>query len=87
MGIKNQINRKVKIKYKKHWLKHITKFREIMSSIFRSNNQNISRKQTSIINRLRVEYTRLTHAYLIIQTELPMCETCEEELTVKYILT
>jgi ribonuclease HI len=43
------------------------------------------RKDQTIITRLRIGHTRLTHGYLIERTNPPTCE-CSEQLSVKHIL-
>ena len=45
-----------------------------------------SRRETVIINRLRLGHCRLTHSYLISGDDQPVCESCRLPLTVKHIL-
>lgn len=44
-----------------------------------------SRKISSIINRLRIGHTRLTH--LMDNKEPTICTSCNETLTIKHIIT
>ena len=47
-----------------------------------------NRKEESVLTRLHIGHTRLTHAYLMKQDEeAPMCIGCDEPLTVEHILT
>ena len=40
----------------------------------------------TLLNRLRICHTRLTHSYLLSGDDLPECGTCQCPLTVKHIL-
>ena len=40
---------------------------------------------TTLLNRLRIGHTRLTHSYLLSGDDLPECGTCQCALTVKHI--
>ena len=46
----------------------------------------LSRRDTVLLNRLRIGHTRLTHSYLLSGDDLPECGTCQCPLTVKHIL-
>jgi len=46
----------------------------------------LSRRDTVLLNRLRIAHTRLTHSYLLSGDDLPECGTCQCPLTVKHIL-
>ena len=46
----------------------------------------LSRRDTVLLNRLRIGHTRLTHSFLLSGDELPECGTCQCPLTVKHIL-
>ena len=50
-------------------------------------NYHSDRKKETIINRLRIGYTKITHGYLMSRDEPPSCMTCGVELTIKHILT
>lgn len=45
------------------------------------------RKEKSIMNRLRIRHTRLTHGFLMSKNDPPLCETCGTILTIKHIIT
>lgn len=45
------------------------------------------RHEDTVITRLRIGHTRLTHTYLMTRDDPPMCETCQEQVTVNHILT
>ena len=44
------------------------------------------RKNQVLVNRLRIGHTKLTHSYLILKENPPICEMCSVTLTVKHIL-
>ena len=44
------------------------------------------RRDSVLLNRLRVGHTRLTHSFLLSGDDLPECGTCQCPLTVKHIL-
>jgi len=46
----------------------------------------LSRRDSVLLNRLRIGHTRLTHSYLVLGDDLPECGTCQCQLTVKHIL-
>ena len=46
----------------------------------------LSRRDSVLLNRLRIGHTRLTHSFLLSGDDLPECGTCQCPLTVKNIL-
>jgi len=46
----------------------------------------LSRRDTVLLNRLRIGHTPLTHSFLLSGDDLPECGTCQCSLTVKHIL-
>jgi len=40
----------------------------------------------SLINRLRIGHTQLTHSYLLSGDDQPVCSACQSPLTVKHLL-
>ena len=45
-----------------------------------------SRKEEVILTRLRLGHTRLTHAHLMEREPAPLCNYCDEPVTVKHLL-
>ena len=39
-----------------------------------------------VIRRARIGHTNITHKYLMVKEDRPMCDTCDEILTVNHIL-
>ena len=46
----------------------------------------LSRRDSVLLNRLRIGHTSLTHSFLLSGDDLPECGTCQCLLTVKHIL-
>jgi len=46
----------------------------------------LSRRDAVLINRLRIDHTRLTHSYLLSGDDQPVCSACQSPLTVKHFL-
>ena len=46
----------------------------------------LSRRDSVLLNRLRIGHTHLTHSFLLSGDDLPECGTCQCPLTVKHIL-
>jgi len=69
------------------WAKQKTKLNEIKPTILHWPNNHRDRKKETIINRLRIGHTRITHGYLMSRDEPPSCTTCGVALTIKHILT
>lgn len=51
----------------------------------KNSNMQLNRKQTMIINRLRIGHCFLTHKYKIEKSPQPLCEWCDSLLTVEHI--
>jgi len=46
----------------------------------------LSRQDAVLINRLRIDNTRLTHSYLLSGDDQPVCSACQSPLTVEHFL-
>ena len=46
----------------------------------------LSRRDSVLLNRLRIGHTRLTHSFLLSVDDIPECGTCQCPPTVKHIL-
>jgi len=46
----------------------------------------LSRRDSVLLNRLRIDHTRLTHSYFLSGDDIPECGTCQCPLTVKHML-
>lgn len=63
-----------------------TKFNEIKRDIHRWINPKLNRKEDTVLNRLRIGHTKITHRFLIAREEPPICKTCGIMLTVEHII-
>jgi len=51
-----------------------------------TNRKRLSRRDSVLLNRLRIGHTRLTHSFRLSCDDLPECGTGQCPLTVKHIL-
>ena len=80
-----------KKKWQNHWREnyHNNKLKEIKDTvnIWPSSIQK-DRKNSTALTRLRIGHTRLTHGHLMCNPHdpVPICDTCNVQITVKHIL-
>ncbi|XP_074026220.1 uncharacterized protein [Leptinotarsa decemlineata] len=46
----------------------------------------LTRKEQVVLTRLRIGHTKITHLYLLLGEQQPLCITCQTKLTVQHIL-
>ena len=85
--IKKHINDIIQKKWLNTWKQQFTKLNTIKTSTMRWINTSLKRKEETVLNRLRIGHTQLTHGYLMAKEEPPACEVCGVQLTVKHIIT
>jgi len=74
-----QIIKKITINiWQNEWKTSNTKLTEIKKHILPWPNNTLTRKEEVVINRLRIGYTRLTHAFLMKREDPPVCPTCKD---------
>ncbi|XP_022162924.1 uncharacterized protein LOC111028544 [Myzus persicae] len=73
-------------KWQNLWIKQNTKLNTIKNNIQVWRNPGLNRKDETIINRLRIGHTFVTHNYLMAIKAPPICEACGVEFTVKHII-
>ncbi|KAL4136142.1 hypothetical protein QTP88_007706 [Uroleucon formosanum] len=73
-------------KWQNHWTKQNTKLNTIKNNIQAWKNPGLNRKDETILNRLRIGHTFVTHNHLMARKDPPTCESCGVEFTVKHIL-
>ena len=49
-------------------------------------NNNISRKERIAMTRLRIEHSKITHEYLLSETEPPFCNICNQHINSQHLL-
>ena len=45
-----------------------------------------TRKENTVLNRLRIGHSYLTHSFILRKEEAPVCVACNAALTIKHIL-
>ncbi|XP_015365938.1 PREDICTED: uncharacterized protein LOC107163176, partial [Diuraphis noxia] len=74
--------------WEKKWAEQTTKLHEIKRTTYPwPFSANISRKHQTVITRLRIGHTHITHQHLMKRGEPPDCTVCGSPLTVKHLLT
>lgn len=64
------------------------KLREIKYSVRPwSSSRQATRREETILTRLRIGHSRLTHGHLMCREPAPMCQYCGVRLTIKHVLT
>lgn len=87
----NELIKQIKQRYTAQKLKEITKiYIENQNGITISDpNANqwttLNRREQAVLTRLRIGHTKLTHSYLIAHEPPPLCNVCNQPLTVKHI--
>ncbi|XP_015365455.1 PREDICTED: uncharacterized protein LOC107162857, partial [Diuraphis noxia] len=75
-------------KWQRLWNLQNIKLNEIEIDIRRWTNPKLTRKDETVLNRLRIGHTRITHGFLIAKEYPPpsICQTCGIALTIKHII-
>ena len=75
-------------KWNKDWSKEKeNKLYQIQPKIIKQPSHQLNRKDSVVFTRLRIGHSALTHSYILTQDEKPFCISCNEDLTIKHILT
>ncbi|MEE8152293.1 MAG: ribonuclease H family protein, partial [candidate division NC10 bacterium] len=85
---KMYITRLVRFKWQGEWApKFDNKLNEVHPNIGKWNcGYQCSRKEQSVLSRIRIGHSHLTHCYLLKGEDAPECISCACQLTVKHIL-
>ena len=78
-------------KWQERWssplLENNKKYKEIRSSIVDwPSSYSTNRRTEIILSRLRIGHTRMTHQFILESGDPPVCNQCNEALTVKHLL-
>jgi len=49
-------------------------------------NPKLNRKEDTVLNRLRIGHTSITHGFLMAKEEPSICQTCGTVLTIKHLI-
>ena len=81
-----QISKLCLDKWQQNWNSCTNKLNSIKPAIGETARSRLNRRDSVIINRLRIGHTRLTHSYLLTSDDQPECTACRCPLTVKHFL-
>ncbi|GBM46239.1 RNA-directed DNA polymerase from mobile element jockey [Araneus ventricosus] len=82
-AVKNQLTKK----WQRTWdEQNQNKLHDIQPMVKPLKNCALNRKQSVVLNRLRIGHTRLTHKFLLLSEPPPTCARCQCILSVKHIL-
>ena len=62
------------------------KMKEITDIVYPWKYENMPRRWETALCRLRIGHTRLTHSFLMVGGNQPLCEACRVPLTVRHLL-
>ena len=76
-------------RWRQHWQEtDSNKLRKIKDSVLeRGSSSHLVRRRETVLTKLRIGHTRLTHGHLMENVFPSYCEGCLVLLTVKHILT
>lgn len=87
--LKSKVNMYLHKSWQTSWDEEINnKLHEILPDLTENLNVQgrLTRKEETVLSRLRIGHTWITHAYLLNGEEMPFCVACDSPLTVKHIL-
>ncbi|XP_057659284.1 uncharacterized protein LOC130895758 [Diorhabda carinulata] len=84
--VKTLIREKVHNHWQQDWQRSQDKLREFKSTVTLWKHPKISRRAQVTITRLRIGHCKFTHTYLFNNDNAPICDSCQEHLTVKHVL-
>ncbi|XP_073988367.1 uncharacterized protein [Rhodnius prolixus] len=84
--LKAHIKENIIRKWQHQWDYVNEKLKDIEPRVQRSAAENLPRRESVIITRLRIGHTRVTHGHLLIGARRPRCSWCNERLTVAHVL-
>lgn len=85
----NLIEKQSKLTWNATWtLTQNNKLKEIKSEIaeWATANQPQNRTYETVLTRLRIGHTKLTHSYLLSRSDQPICDMCNVPVTVPHLL-
>ena len=84
------INKYIFTKWQDEWNQHsqslLYPIIPITAKTSSATHQQLSRREKTVINRLKIGHTNITHAHLLKCEDAPICIPCQLPLTVKHIL-
>lgn len=83
---RNHLKEMMKTKWQNVWTLSTNKLSRIEPDIISRRFPNLDRRNNTIIRRVRIGHTRLTHGHILDKTPAPRCDMCNVVLTVQYLL-
>jgi ribonuclease HI len=84
---KKQTKQVLNHEWHKMWTNQSTKLNQIKNNIQTWHSPGLKRKEETILNRLQIGHTFITHKHLMEKNDPPICEMCGVVYTVKHIIT
>lgn len=85
--VKPIVLKRVRDSWKTKWETSTTDLRVVKPDTKRwTETDNLCRREQTVINRLRIGHTRLTHSYYMERISPPVCEMCGVQITVNHLL-
>lgn len=88
------IKKFIKIKIRELWRIEWTelcpnsnKLREVTDQIMDHTYDRLNRRDSSVITRIKIGHSRLTHGHLMNKSNQPFCNICNTPITLKHLLT
>nr|CAI5865783.1 unnamed protein product [Callosobruchus analis] len=85
--LKNALKKGIYKLWQNEWETSNTQLRKLCQTTHKFESiKNMTRKEQVVLTRLRIGHTHLTSSYLLLGQRRPICERCQEFLTVEHIL-
>lgn len=73
-------------RWQEHWTSKPSKTREIEPTTKFTSLPLLPRRSQIVIRRLRLGHTRMTHKYLMLAEDAPLCPSCNTTISVRHVL-
>ena len=85
--MKPSIREVMRNKWRQQWRQlSNNKLREVYTELGGGMTHHPNRQKEVVLTRLKIGHTRLTHGYLMAKETAPVCEACQEPLTVAHVV-
>ncbi|GBN25040.1 putative RNA-directed DNA polymerase from transposon X-element, partial [Araneus ventricosus] len=84
--LKKHIKSCLQMKWQIHWDQELNNKLHSIKPIIENWSEDVNRKRSTILTRLRIGHTRFTHRHLLLGEPAPTCPHCSCTMSVKHIL-
>ncbi|GBL90828.1 putative RNA-directed DNA polymerase from transposon X-element [Araneus ventricosus] len=84
--LKKHIKSCLQMKWQIHWDQELNNKLRSIKPIIENWSEDVNRKRSTILTRLRIGHTRFTHRHLLLGEPAPTCPHCSCTMSVKHIL-